>query len=579
MSLRRYFQKACVVLSILVYLICYSSLYAQAFSPLQISEEDLKKAEAEIEAFRSSLSPEERSKFDNEVAELTKTLENMSDKELEDFFTQLATVDQEMGAQPPTEIPQPIIEPAPPLIPQPEPIKTEPAKKVDVLPAERLINSIITKINNFVLKTKTLQDFDRKIVSWQRESKLHKVGDIISWQDLQNTIHKFTQSLHKLIDKDPKTKEFRYLPDLIEDKKLYEKLSELNNELSNLEPNIIVSVTPGLPTINKNTKNLIRKVVDAITEIIFVDKAEENIKKIIEKYEPKAERLREHEEYKEQQARESSRYQRQPEAAKTVGKPPAERAPYTSPDYGANLGSRLGSAPSGYASAGRGYTPDLNSMADISAPIAQNAPTAPTISETSPKKSPEEAQPEQEQKVMAQPSKEATLETFRTIETVDTILKKMNKSAELIVENFKILDTSSISAQLAATAPDFGLVRRIVQIGQGFKKINDQLTTIKTALKDLPEKNRADIKKKLNALFELFTSEGKTFYGELRTLKIDEKDVWPKANTSDAVKYAYFADSSIKLSPELKALKEPANLIQIKKDFDEIIDKLQKLKS
>jgi hypothetical protein len=597
MNLRRYFHSVFAVLSLMAHFTFYTPLYAQAPFPLQITEEDLKKAEAEIEAFRASLSAEERAKFDNDVAELTKALENMSEKELEEFFTQLVAMDQEMAGQMPTEIPQPVAEPVMPL-PQPEPVKPEPVKKGDTRPAEQLIDSIVARINSFILKTKTIQDFDRKLISWQREGKIRKNGEIISWNDLQNAVNQFTQKLLKLKDKDPKTKELRYLFDLIEDKALYEKLSELNSELTNLEPNIIVSPTPGPQQVNKNAKTFIRKVIDTLTKTLYVDKLGDSIDKIIEKYEPTAKKLKEQEERKEQQALEASKRARQPEAAKTVGKAPSEPTPYQAPDYGTGFGGGFGAAPSGYipsAPSGGGYAAGPSFMADIPAPSATpsstpptpaTAPTTPSIPSVVPtdtKAAAIEGQKTEDTSKLAevpQPSKEKTelsYEMHRNIETLEKVTNKINKSTEKIVETFKLPDVKQFASQLTAPTVNLGLAKRIVQVGEELEKMKNQLDTIEKGIKNIPEKNQSDVKKKFKTIFDDLTTEGRDFYNELRTAKIDQKGEWPKADTPDAVKYAYFADKSVKPSPELETLKETANIIQLKKDFDEVIQKLQKL--
>jgi hypothetical protein len=577
MNLRRYFHSVFAVLSLMAHFTFYTPLYAQAF--------------------RASLSAEERAKFDNDVAELTKALENMSEKELEEFFTQLVAMDQEMAGQMPTEIPQPVAEPVMPL-PQPEPVKPEPVKKGDTRPAEQLIDSIVARINSFILKTKTIQDFDRKLISWQREGKIRKNGEIISWNDLQNAVNQFTQKLLKLKDKDPKTKELRYLFDLIEDKALYEKLSELNSELTNLEPNIIVSPTPGPQQVNKNAKTFIRKVIDTLTKTLYVDKLGDSIDKIIEKYEPTAKKLKEQEERKEQQALEASKRARQPEAAKTVGKAPSEPTPYQAPDYGTGFGGGFGAAPSGYipsAPSGGGYAAGPSFMADIPAPSATpsstpptpaTAPTTPSIPSVVPtdtKAAAIEGQKTEDTSKLAevpQPSKEKTelsYEMHRNIETLEKVTNKINKSTEKIVETFKLPDVKQFASQLTAPTVNLGLAKRIVQVGEELEKMKNQLDTIEKGIKNIPEKNQSDVKKKFKTIFDDLTTEGRDFYNELRTAKIDQKGEWPKADTPDAVKYAYFADKSVKPSPELETLKETANIIQLKKDFDEVIQKLQKL--
>jgi hypothetical protein len=580
-------------------------MQAQKGLPIQITEEALKQAEEEIETFRASLSAEDREKFDNDVVELTKALENMSEKELEEFFTQLAQAEQETPA--PAE-PEPI-KPTP-ITPQEQAQHAEPTptKKIETKPAEQLIDDIITRIDSFLLKTAIIEDFAYKVSKWQRNEKIIATEQPLRWSSLQYDVQLFKQRLLKLKDKDPKTKEFRYIFDFMDDKEVIEKLHEFSASLATYEPTIIIGTKTGLQSLSKASKGALRKVIDNIITTIYTDKISEKIDKIFEKYEPTAKKIKENEEKKEQRALESSKQTRTPESAKTAGYQPS--APMfqeiPAPSYGPSPSGYVPNPPS--TSRSPSEQPSTVPSGDttpraLTPKTSSGAPTGegkePSKAPKTEEKSGKEAEKNETKEEHAAPEKkspstpqEPGKETKQPIDmrTLDKMLKDIERLFEKISSNLsgegaqeketkEKQQEKPISAKkgdelkshiLTAKEPDFGLVKRFNLVTKDLQSLKEKLEKFKKGIADLSANNKKGYTDDLKDVYEKYKEAITDF---LKQLKFMEGDTWYASlkKISNDIRYAYFHDLEASPSKLVKeSVKEPANLVGIKQGLNEI---------
>lgn len=541
----------------------------------EITEEDLRKAEEEIEAFRASLSEEERKKFDQDVQEFTKALESMSEQELQEFFNQLATLDESMLPKMPEE-PRPAPTPTPSL-PQPEPAKIVPVKKGDTRPAEQLIDDIVKHLNNFIVKVSAITDIDQKFKSWQTKGKLTTNKSINEWGQLVTVVEQFKQQLLKLKDKDPKTREFRYLNDLIEDKKLYEDLSILKGELATYEQNIILPSAPGAHQISSNNRTFIIKVIETIIRALQTQKIDEQINAIFAKYEPVAKTLKEAEEQREKRALEAGRRSPQPEPARVYGRTPTPPTPYQRPT-GSN---------GGYGSMGGGYIPaptttphTARGFDDLPGGEGQPTPSrevpshvgtstgVPKSDTTTP------ATKKQEDAALSVAPEDMTPEMKRSVRTMTQLVEKVDDLVEQHILPILQSDVhQNLKKELSAQAPTLVTVKRVAQLGKDLDRLKEHLQKINAGITKQPYSALVEHQEAFKEWYKIFSTDTKNIFDALRSVK-DPKEY------NDNIKFAYFADTSLDrttLAPEISTIKDPANISSLKKKFEEIVTTLQTL--
>lgn len=275
--------------------------------PPELTKEDLamlQEVEQEINKFVDSLPPEEQKKFWNEVDELTKVMSTMSEDELINFMeTALAQEAPAIPAAPavtlpPTQVYEPAKAPVEVIKPTIAPNKQEAAIE--------LIDGIVTRINNFLLKTQSIPEMPGKIKSWGTKGKLTGFTATSTWNSIRSTIEEFEQKLNKMKDRDAKTKQYKYLDDLIKNEALYNNLVRVRKTLDKNEP-LIQIASFGLDRMETESRQATVSVINILTEANTVLAIPAALDTIVEKYEPTAKKLKESEELARKQALEASK--------------------------------------------------------------------------------------------------------------------------------------------------------------------------------------------------------------------------------------------------------------------------------
>ncbi|MFZ5954527.1 MAG: hypothetical protein ACOYT8_05515 [Candidatus Dependentiae bacterium] len=271
---------------------------------MALSQEDIKmlnEVEQEINKFVATLSPEEQQAFWKDVDELTKVMSTMSEDELVKF---MEDVFQE---QAPAPTPPVVAPPAPapvekPVIEEPKPIKPEMLKAQER--ALILIDSLITKINNFIGKTQLIPDLSTNIKNWAQGKKLKNWPSNTSWSQFKSQIEELEVKLNRLKERNPKTNQYRHLDEFIKNEALYNNLSKLNSVLSAHEPKIELPSFV-LEKMSEDAKTALRTVIDSLVEAVTILQIPTDIEAVFEKYEPIAKTIKEQEEAAKKRAAEA----------------------------------------------------------------------------------------------------------------------------------------------------------------------------------------------------------------------------------------------------------------------------------
>lgn len=259
------------------------------FNPNMSEEELLNQLMQEI---NSALPEDQREAFWQEVARETERLEqetaHMAPEEKEQYLMNLIAA--ETG--PETETP---------VIPQPQkPIEKEvqkPAKptvtaaKTDEIMT--VISQIVTLIESFITKAAAFPDFDGKALGWVAKGRITD-WQADSWSTFQHDLNKLVHTLQRFKDKDVKIG-LKHLDELAKNETLVQSLRRLQSKLNEYEPTI--KVTPfEIASMSESTKNASIHVINTLTDVLYRNKINPELQKIIELFDPTAKKIREEEE-------------------------------------------------------------------------------------------------------------------------------------------------------------------------------------------------------------------------------------------------------------------------------------------
>jgi len=285
-------------------------------SNINEEEAELNNMLNDIETYRNNLPPAERNKFDKEVNETAMRMQTRmddmikNDPTLEDrlnkqdpdainsfisniFQPELERVEAEQATQLPVpEVgPNIPVEVGPSITEKPEekPSK-EKIKKADIKSALELIDSIVEYLESFNEKTKTVIKFAGYYEKWANEGRLKGWTKDLTWEKFSEKLERLVDRFKELERKDPDTKEYTHLNDLIEDESLYQELARFNDNLSDNEPRINVPET-GIGEMNSASKDAARETLN----ICFygITKLQDKITALLSKYEKTAKKISE----------------------------------------------------------------------------------------------------------------------------------------------------------------------------------------------------------------------------------------------------------------------------------------------
>lgn len=259
------------------------------FNPNMSEEELLNQLMQEINA---ALPEDQRDAFWQEVARETERLEqetaHMAPEEKEQYLMNLiaAETTPEMEA---------------PIAPQPQkPVEKEvqqPAKST--VPLEKtdeimsIISQIVTSIESFITKAAAFPDFDGKALGWVGKGRITD-WQADSWSTFQHDLNKLVHTLQRFKDKDIKIG-FKHLDELAKNETLMQSLRRLQSKLNEYEPTI--KITPfEIASMSEPTKNAAIHVINTLTDVLYRNKINPELQKIIELFDPMAKKIREEEE-------------------------------------------------------------------------------------------------------------------------------------------------------------------------------------------------------------------------------------------------------------------------------------------
>lgn len=315
--------------------------YAQPpYNPMNINEpgsnlqeeQELNNMLNDIEAYRNNLPEQERIKFDKDVNDTAMRMESRMQEMIKNDPTLQEKLDRQdpdainaivqnifqpeferaeaEAVQQPQEVPTEAI-PAEETPIVPETHEEKPAKqkvkKVDIKSALELIGSIVEYLESFKEKTNTIIKFPGYYEKWAKEGRLRGWTKDLTWQKFSEKLELLVDRFKELERRDPETKEYTHLGDLIEDESLYQDLTQFNDDLSENEPRISVPET-GIGDMNSAAKDAARQTLNIC--LYGITKLQDKITTLISKYEKTAKKISEEKEKARQKAEQATKQRR-----------------------------------------------------------------------------------------------------------------------------------------------------------------------------------------------------------------------------------------------------------------------------
>ncbi len=272
-----------------------------------------------VEQMFESLTPEQQKEVLDEAARI----EQMSEKERQEYFKKVEQeIEEAFGTpgkaqpqepEPEEPMPEPKSEPQPELEEKELPVKVKTSKKEKAIKeALSLINEIRDGIDNLMVKIEAKEDFIAKLTVWGKKKKIKSWDGGFEWEKLKNQISIFRGQLDKLKDRDPKTKKHKYLPHLLQNEELYNQLYNTSIDLVDYESSVRVAKDkPLTKKIRKKSNKALRSLIDMFVGILFSDDSEKNLIKALNdlfvKFDPEAEKIRDEEKKLAEEALEKSK--------------------------------------------------------------------------------------------------------------------------------------------------------------------------------------------------------------------------------------------------------------------------------
>lgn len=305
--------------TIFLALCMFLTSFLPAMSPQMMmpTEEELAKMNQEIEAFRASMTQEQRDEFDKQVEELANVMKDMPEKELEDFINNVFNPNNNIDP-----FAQPIPAPAP-VAPVKETKPEEPLYKPStvstktIASTKSLIGTLLNHTESFLRKASLIPDLYGPLNAWVPAAILaDKKG--LAWQELKQDIERLISSLKVTLATDPATGHYYYLSSLIENDALYQNIIRLHDALMRNEPAVHVTAF-GLGDLTKESRKATGNVLSAFVQAISAQQMIVEIQKLFSAFEPQAKKVMEQEESARKRAIEESKRGPTPSAMRSGG--------------------------------------------------------------------------------------------------------------------------------------------------------------------------------------------------------------------------------------------------------------------
>jgi hypothetical protein len=293
---------------------------------MQQLEQELQAAAQQIDAYVSSLTPEEQAEFQRAVQEVEQMMNNMSQEELEQFFEQIVAAEMEQ---------QQLQQGLPPVQPQqPMTLEHKPAPVVSKVPltsaeekALALLTSLLDATDKFLLKTDNILDIENRFKNWAKDNKLTGISATTSWEQQKNAIVDLRQHISDLKKTDLKTGKYLFIEPFIKNTGLYNQLEQLSKQLETYEPRIVVSK---IEKLSDDAKTALRSTINAYGA--GLESTKTDIKKLFDEIGPELAKIKEEEKKTTEKAQTEAAKGRQVIPGRTAGS--VERGGY----YGGGRG-------------------------------------------------------------------------------------------------------------------------------------------------------------------------------------------------------------------------------------------------
>lgn len=536
---------------------------------LQDLERELAEANKMVNDYVSTLSPEEQAEFNRAVDEVSQMFENMDEEEFNKFMEELFT--EEPSAEEPAQAPpQPV---APPVQEEEEEIIAPEKGKIEN--ALAMLDDIIKQTNAFIVKVQSSPELPARIERWGKEKSISNWQPDLTWSSFKAQTELLIQKLQKAKDKNPKTKAYKYLADLIEDEALYNNLSQLQTNLIKTVHLVEIPVFAA-EKISKKSKKAVRSVMNHLIEGMYILKIPQALEKLFEKFEPKAKKVREAEEFAEKQAIEASKRQRVPARAVEAGV--AFEGGYGvdhgySPSYGGYESSRPSidySTPS-YTARAPSYSPTRAEEKGED----KKMPSQPTTLAPSTK-----AKDEEKEKIedLARTAKSTEVPTDQATDALLLEIKLSMKDVARKITSNKILQ--SIDAHLTGGGEvNESLSNDVLpEINEKINSIRDTIKTMEKKVSQFADRVREYYSKELNTAID----QSKESLVNL-SLAIKKVDI---TKVSLEKQYVYLGDDKaleeMKKNKDLKTKAEdlekkdkPLSLKEVQKSIDDLLEEVK----
>ncbi len=581
-----FFRNLLVLLSLIIW---GSAIVVTSASALDLSRLDPQ--EREMMEMVQGLNEEQQQQFFMEIMqELEKEVAKLPPAEQEKFLEEFwAEVEKEATQleEKIKPIETPITETTP-VVSTPVTQETKPAAKPiassKIDEAAAIIDSLLTRLEKIISKSALIPDFSIKVSAWLKEGGINPSFD--RWETLKGQIELLIQQLSKMKDRDPKTKEYKYLPELIKNEVVRNNLARVESVLRINEPNIEIPEF-GSTTLTEKSSTAFKKALSCISEAFYKLGLPASLESIIGTYGPKAAKLSE-EKTKSIQEAQKSAAPRPATPVITAGyeapAPQYSKVQRQTPSYGSGYSNdalyqqtgqpRFGSADNQPSSTeagtrstggGTGKTGG-NAGGGASAPKAGGAAPMPKPAEG--KK--EAAKPAATDKPKKEDEKKKGEEDKRTEKSFDNLSSSLDRVTDILIDNnFKNIETLVLSTATPVNT----------------QAANALQSAINAADRTMEKANA------LRVRFSKFSPEQKKYY------KIDVDEIIAKTATINSIMQQIDAiknqESTITADKRWAFLGEPqpvpnANLMQLvpvpasvytlQKSLKELIDVLKSIR-
>jgi len=486
----------------------------------------------------NNMSDDERDQFVNQL----NNIENMNDDELDQFLLTLMPEDESSTSAE---------ESFQPIAVEDETTKesakeTAKPKPVDVEEKIAVIKNINDHLDSFLKKMDSILRLPGLYENWGQKKRLHGWTSALTWDAFQKDVEELKKTFHVLLTKNPETKKYKYLDDLIADEALWNEIENYNTTLKKYEPLIDAPALGGAdlkPAAKDATRYVINACLDTTQSLL------PKVDAIIAKYDPTAQKIKKEKEAEAQKALEQTK--KAAPAGRTVSIGQEESSGYgdyyggydDSSYYPSN--SYYPSSPS--YSSGKSGSPSYSRKND-SKTGGRSGSSAPSKSQAAGKKGTAEKASGQNENTAPQPAAMSHVDVRRLDGLVNSVEDQIELTADEIRKNSNLKNIQEYLKKDTNPEPEFDVALASVKQSMDMAAKNAKtLQTKMTRLSDSMKNTYANRIKKI-----LDSKNGKEVATFIKNLTETER-----GTIASRKRYAYFGQEERELmkSEELQKLK------------------------